>query len=47
MRCIQPLSPKPILGVFMDTNLLIDIVDGLRGEVWVDKVKLAHETGRL
>jgi hypothetical protein len=31
----------------MDTNLLIDIVDGLRGEVWVDKVKLAHETGRL
>jgi hypothetical protein len=30
----------------MDTNLLIDIVDGLRA-VGVDKVKLAHETGRL
>lgn len=31
----------------MDANFLIDIVDGLRGEVWVDKVKVAHETGRL
>jgi hypothetical protein len=38
--------PKPLLGVFMYTNLLIDIGDGLGGG-GVDKVKLAHETGRL
>jgi hypothetical protein len=47
LLCIQALSPKPLRRVFLDTNFLIDIVDGLRGEVGVDKVKLAHETGRL
>ena len=31
----------------MDTNALVDIIHEVQGELWVDKVDDAHQTGRL